>query len=342
MDPQSPNTILERILQTRGAKGRPVSEALCPHCGKPGIKSGSRSTKRGRIPRLYCRPCHRRFCASPVPRKHYSAPTVLEAVTAYNFGRTLHETQRHIACRFRTTVPTSTIHSWLGHFASLCTFSRYRKRYTFSEEETIRSRTFSHKQEYKFRFHRLKANILAKHRFPSIRRYLWHIAENCPNELFQDSGARCSDGNLPNLALRLVRKETNAVPLAQLGLVLARNRRGRHEAIQRFMLANDSATIAVELPVYLFPLEAPDLKLADVLTGHIDVLQIRSDKVWILDYKPEAQRETRAKYQLYLYARALSVRTKIPLSRFGLAYFDDKDYFEVTMNPGPARSVLAS
>jgi hypothetical protein len=25
----------------------------------------------------------------------------------------------------------------------------------------------------------------------------------------------------------------------------------------------------------------------------------------------------------------LSVRTRIPLSRFGLAYFDDKDYFEV-------------
>lgn len=100
------------------------------------------------------------------------------------------------------------------------------------------------------------------------------------------------------------------------------------------MLANDSATIAVEVPVYLFPREASDLKLADVLTGHIDVLQIRYDKVWILDYKPEARQETRAKYQLYLYARALSVRTKIPLSRFGLAYFDDKDYFEVAIDPG--------
>jgi len=37
-----------------------------------------------------------------------------------------------------------------------------------------------------------------------------------------------------------------------------------------------------------------------------------------------------AKFQIYLYARALSVRTGIPLRRFGLAYFDDKDYFEVT------------
>jgi ATP-dependent exoDNAse (exonuclease V) beta subunit len=119
------------------------------------------------------------------------------------------------------------------------------------------------------------------------------------------------------------------VPLAKLGLVLAKHRRGRHEAVQRFMLANDSATIAVEVPVYLFPKEAPDLKLADVLTGHIDVLQVRFGKVWILDYKPEAKKETRAKYQLYLYARALSARTRIPLSKFGLAYFDDRDYFEI-------------
>lgn len=339
---QSPNTILERILGTIRAKPPPVSEVLCPHCGKPGIKSGSRITKRGRIPRLYCQPCGRSFSASPVPRKHYSAPTVLEAVTAYNFGRTLQETQRHLARRLRATVPTSTIHSWLGHFASICTFSRFRKRYAFSEEETILTRTFSHKQEYRFKFHRLKTNILCKRQFQQIRRYLWHIAENCPNQLFQDSSARCSDGNLPDLDLRLARKDTNAVPLAQLGLVLAKNRRARHEAIQRFMLANDSATIAVEVPVYLFPFEAPDLRLTDVLTGHIDVLQIRSDRIWILDYKPDARRETRAKYQLYLYARALSIRSKIPLSRFGLAYFDDRDYFEVTMSPDHARSVLAS
>jgi transposase-like protein len=327
---QSPTTILDRILSDHGSPApAPVFELVCPDCGKPGIKSGSRKTSRGRIQRLYCRPCGRNFCASPLPRRRYSAPTVLETVTAYNLGRTIADTKSYVARRFRTVVPHSTIHSWIGHFASLCTFSRFPKRYSFSEDEVIQSRTFSHRQEYKFKFHRLKANILCKQQFPQIRRYLWHIAEHCPNKLFQDGGARCSDGNLPELSLCLVRKDTNAVPLARLGLVLAKNRRGRHEAIQRFMLANDSATIAVEVPVYLYPDEASDLKLAEVLTGHIDVLQVRYGRVWILDYKPEAKRETRAKFQLYLYARALSARTRIPLSRFGLAYFDDKDYFEV-------------
>jgi transposase-like protein len=329
METQSPNTILERILDDNHKGPTPVSELVCPDCRKPGVKSGRRKTSRGRIQRLCCRSCDRNFSASPLPRRQYSPSTLLETVTAYNLGRTLENTQRHIAKRFRTTVPESTIHSWIGQFASVCTFSRFRKRYSFSEEEVIQSRTFSHRQEYKFKFHRLKTNILCRQQFPAIRRYLWHIAENCPNELFQEGGARCSDGNLPAMSLRLVRKDTNAVPLARLGLVLAKHRRGRHEATQRFMLANDSATIAVEVPVYLYPNEAPDLKLADALTGHIDVLQIRYGKVWILDYKPEAKRETRAKFQLYLYARALSTRTRIPLSRIGLAYFDDKDYFEV-------------
>lgn len=72
-------------------------------------------------------------------------------------------------------------------------------------------------------------------------------------------------------------------------------------------------------------------KLTGALTGHIDVLQVRGNRVWILDYKPDAKKDKRAKYQLYLYARALSARTKVPLSEFGLAYFDDKDYFEVAL-----------
>jgi glutathione S-transferase len=60
------------------------------------------------------------------------------------------------------------------------------------------------------------------------------------------------------------------------------------------------------------------------------------------DYrKPEARRETRAKYQLYLYARALSARTRIPLSRFGLAYFDDRDYFEVSIDLNSVRPLAA-
>lgn len=221
-----------------------------------------------------------------MPRRRYPPRAILEALIAYHLGHTIEATRAQVLKRTRTRVPASTLHSWIGQFASVCTFSR---------------------------------------------RYLRQITENCPNELFQGEGARCSDGNLPQLALRLISKETNAQALAKLGLLLAKRSKDRHPAIQHFMLATDSATVAVEVPVYLYPAEAPDLGLDGVLTGHIDVLQIRGNRVWILDYKPDARRERYAKYQIYLYARALSVRIGIPLKYFAMAYFDDKDYFEVVV-----------
>jgi hypothetical protein len=332
MEPTPSTTILNRVLRS----GDPVPPAsICPRCGGPGIKAGTRNTRQGRIQKFYCRICRRHFGASPIPRRQYSAAAILGAVTSYNLGRTLEETKAHVARHARVKVPTSTMHAWLVQFASVCTFAKLRKKFSLSPDEVIRSKIFDHKQEYKFAFHRLKTNLLCKRHFPQIRRYLWHISEHCPNDLFQSSdGARCSDAYLPHLTLRLIRKETNAQALAKLGLLLAKRSKDRHPSIQHFMLVNDSATVAVEVPVYLHPHEAPDLELTGALTGHIDVLQIRGNKVWILDYKPEAKREKRAKYQIYLYARALSVRTGIPLSRFALAYFDDKDYFEVTVASG--------
>lgn len=292
------------------------------------MKAGSRRTGLGRTQRFFCASCRQNFGAAAIPRRRYAARTILEAITAYNLGHTLADARAKVSRLAK--VPASTLHSWIGQFSPVCTFSKFRKKYSLDPDDVLHSKTFEHKQEYKFAIHRFKANVLCKRLFPQVRQYLWHVSENCPNHLFQATdGARCSDGNLPSLELRLLAKETNAQALAKLGLLLAKRSKDRHPAIQHFMLVNDSATIAVEVPVYLHPHEAPALGLPGVLTGHIDVLQIRGNRVWILDYKPEAQRERFAKYQIYLYARALSVRTGIPLSRFGMAYFDDKYYFEV-------------
>ena len=336
---QSRNTSLSRILRS----GDPSSPgSTCPYCGKAGIKAGRRNTRQGKIQKFYCRLCRKHFGAAPIPRRQYSAQTILGALTAYNLGHTLEEARAHIAKRFRAKVPPSTLHAWMRQFEDICTFVKLRRKFSQSPEEAIRSKTFDHQQEYKFAFHRLKTNLLCKRQFPQLRRYLWFILEHCPNELFQRSdGARCSDANLPDLTLRLVRKDTNAVELAKLGLLLAKKARDRHPAIQSFMLTNDSATVAVEVPIYLHPQEAPDLELSGILTGHIDFVQVRGNRVWILDYKPEARREKRAKFQIYLYARALSVRTGIPLSRFALAYFDDKDYFEVVVDSPRAARLAA-
>lgn len=90
------------------------------------------------------------------------------------------------------------------------------------------------------------------------------------------------------------------------------------------MLVNDSVTVAVEIPIYLTATDLAyyrhhgfDLDFdAEVVTGHIDFLQIRNSRLHILDYKPEARKETHAHVQLTIYALALARRTGLPLKFF--------------------------
>ena len=113
---------------------------------------------------------------------------------------------------------------------------------------------------------------------------------------------------------------------------LAKTNRERHQAIEDFFLINDSATVASEIPVYLTPKEARSagISIPKTLTGHIDILQVRSNRIHILDYKPEAESDKRAPQQLTLYALALGKRTQIPLKSITCAYFDENGYFQFT------------
>jgi len=87
----------------------------------------------------------------------------------------------------------------------------------------------------------------------------------------------------------------------------------------------DSSTIACEVPIWLWE---KNLDLG--ISGHIDLLQIRQDKIFILDFKPGAQKENEQEVasQLFWYASGLSFRTSIPLKDFTCAWFDDQVYFE--------------
>ncbi len=103
------------------------------------------------------------------------------------------------------------------------------------------------------------------------------------------------------------------------------------------MLATDSTTIACEVPLYLtagelayfrsqgFSLSYPPISAP--ITGHVDVLQVRNGLIHILDYKPDAHKIAPVA-QLVTYALALASRTKLPLSAFKCAWFDEKHYYE--------------
>ena len=105
------------------------------------------------------------------------------------------------------------------------------------------------------------------------------------------------------------------------------------------MLANDSSTIAVEIPIWLTEDEISALETRygielaaggapRTITGHIDFLQVRNDAVHILDYKPDA-RTNKPIAQLAIYALALTMRVPgLKLFDIKCAWFNEEEYNE--------------
>ena len=105
------------------------------------------------------------------------------------------------------------------------------------------------------------------------------------------------------------------------------------------MLANDSSTVAIEIPIWLTEDEISDLEARygielaaggapRSITGHIDFLQVRNDAVHVLDYKPDA-RTNKPIAQLAIYALALTVRVPgLKLFDIKCAWFNEEEYNE--------------
>ena len=105
------------------------------------------------------------------------------------------------------------------------------------------------------------------------------------------------------------------------------------------MLANDSSTVAVEIPIWLTEDEIAELETRygielaaggapRSITGHIDFLQVRNDAVHILDYKPDA-RTNKPIAQLAIYALALTIRVPgLKLFDIKCAWFNEEEYNE--------------
>jgi ATP-dependent exoDNAse (exonuclease V) beta subunit len=196
-----------------------------------------------------------------------------------------------------------------------------------------------HQQIYRFQVHRAKLELLlnsAEHKHLCLlNKYLTAVGENFPHHLFQTPEHRSSKFPAEIQPL-ITRKENQATRLASLALPTSLTNKNRHETLQRFMLVNDSVTVAVEIPIYLtrediayYRARGFDLNFeSDIITGHIDFLQVRNGYLHILDYKPDAKKEKHAHVQLTIYALALSRRVGLPLKDFKCAWFDERDYFE--------------
>jgi len=352
-----------------------TSQDRCPYCeGKNIFKKGRRKKKLEIVQLWYCKDCQKVFTPQIAKGKTFPLRIILDGLSFYNIGYTLEDSCRFIKEQYGIKVVPTTLSNWVEEYKDLCKYSRLRNfgLKLFSPNQVIQSISLYHRQIYKFRIHQAKLVLLLNEdlknqRFWPLKEFLEAVFAECPHHLFKESlrisevgkrrlaadiaKAACPDsakrgGNIGtgtgyfkfNIGGVLIREKHNfANRIANLLLQAVKDNKLRHEALQKFMIANDSVTVATEVPVYLLPEDVEHMesqlgfeipvKIDKVLTGHIDLVQIRNGAVHILDYKDRAAKE-RPIEQLTLYALGLSRLTGLRLYDFKCGWFDENNYFE--------------
>jgi len=345
----------------------------CPSCGSRTIAPKGSRVKKLETVRLYrCKSCGRTFTPGPraVRYKTYPLHEIFDALSTYNRGCSLEETGRRLSSRYGHAINPATISRWLAAHPRLTTYRRLRDRgrALFTPPQLIQVFKLYHRQVYEFSFHRAKLAFVragtlddrrrGDTRFAPLADFLERARHDCPHELFRrEDGARGSQLAPSFLSLdRLIvaEKQNTATDTAALIIPSVGSNYDRHSRLQRFMLINDSTTVAVEVPIFL--LEEDIAALEDhygvtivpkeptqrarparrhksrFITGHIDFLQVRNGAIHILDYKPDA-RTNKPIAQLAIYALALTrLAPGLTLSDFRCAWFNETCYNE--FSPG--------
>jgi len=304
----------------------------CPRCGSKHVIKKGRRKQHFEIIQIYqCKECERRFVMKPLEHKMYPTKVIYNAINYYNLGYSLNEVSKLVNKNFKLKTGKSTVHLWIKEFQSLSPISYLRNNFS-NYDNVLCTKRFEHENlEYVFMYHKYKLDAFVRERFPDLADYIVRFEERCP-DVFFEIGERCSR---PRFSVDIrVRKTVNlACKMASFAVQAARDNRERHELIERFMIINDKATVACEVPVWYW-----EKSINNGVTGHIDILQVRRGNVYILDYKPGASKDRKASQQLYHYAIALSFRAKIPFERIRCAWFDDESYYE--FSPAEADATL--
>jgi len=289
--------------------------------------------------------------------KTYALRTVIDALSTYSLGYSLEDTAAHVKWKSGRTIGASTVAAWLAQHKPLMSYLHLHEkgRHLFPPEQAIRSIKLYHRQVYRYAFHRTKVEFLRRgefddkrsgdRRFAAVANFLEAVPLICPHDLFRaEERDRASQAHpdFANVSRIIVnRKENIATRIAGLIIPAVGNNKLRHDTLQRFMLTNDSVTLAIEIPIWLTETDiaalekqhgielVPRVAGADrSITEHIDFLQVRNGAVHILDYKPDA-RTNKPIAQLAIYALALT-RLVPGLKLFDIkcAWFNEEEYLE--------------
>lgn|SRR3989344_1176119 len=322
----------------------------CTNCNSKNIiKKGLKENKFQVIQRYKCKNCEKYFTLQNSKNTTYPIAIIIKGISLYNLGYSLKEVSNLISKEKKINI--STISLWVNKYKPLTSYNKLRKQAIklYNPKEIIFKKQLRHKQVYLFKYHKAKLKILPRLnknlplRFiERLTKYLEKIqTDKFPHHIFnkeiKKEEQRSSKLKFKTLNFVKLSKNNYANKLAKIALKSAKNNYQRHQKIQDFMLANDTSTIATEIPVYLTKYDIKyfierDFKLnlenqETPITGHIDILQLRNNLIHILDYKPDADKINPIN-QLTIYALALASRLQIPIKCFKAAWFDDKNYFE--------------
>ena len=276
------------------AETKPV--ITCPYCSSAQIiKKGQRRKKYERIQLYYCQRCQRKF--TPLINKHYSYPlrVILDAITLYNRFYSMQEVAHIVSGSYGIAVRRQTVAKWLKDFKGYLPILKtrgalmagYDTRKAFIESRLL------HGQVYDFKCHYAKLDhLLHRHSpngiFRNLQDFLKDVPSTCPHDLFRKmaktknrSSQHQDIFSLDEVKISL-RPASSAIKNAHFVLQAVSNNKLRHQRVQDFMLTNDSATVAVEVPVILTEKDLDcfrrqlnftvpiDWKISQAITGNID------------------------------------------------------------------------
>lgn len=302
----------------------------CINCNSLSVlKKGKRKTKSGLKQVYLCKKCNKKYTVSALPFFTFPAEVILSAPVFYYSGYSLKETRKRIKGRFKKSPSLSTVSNWINDFGKYSAIKKYREEVLkFGKpHKIIKRKLIKHKQNYLFQVHRYKFEKLTSNK-KGLYNYLNDILLNKIEIESDDFKMRASECDL-GLSMQKPDSKYNYVcKIADIALKAALTNSQRHAVLQKFFLATDNSTVAVEVPVFLTDEETKGIiHKKGGLLGHIDFLQVFGDIITILDYKPKASSEKKVSEQLLLYAIALSRRTGVHLKQINCAWFDENNYY---------------
>lgn len=238
-----------------------VLDIRCSYCeSKQFVKRGVRKNKFQAVQLYLCKntECGRTFTASDVKGKKFPLNVIVAGITLYNLGYTLEQSCAALEQKYQMKPDVDTLTNWYEQYKPLCRFERIRPYALkmFKPADMVEEVTMAHRQLYRFRYHRAKMRLLLEEfgnrNLWRMKDYLDNVTSETPHQYFE-SGERMSEVRSKfDKAEMVVKSKFNfANRLAGFVLQAVTENKLRHDALQKFMLANDSVTVATEVPVYI-------------------------------------------------------------------------------------------